>query len=252
MLTSSGASHPGHVRQINEDAWRADPGLGLFVVADGMGGHNAGEVASGLAIEALHTFIRRTSEDSDFTWPFGIDPKQSYRANRLATAVKLANRRVFRAGESRDEYTGMGTTVVAVLAEGDEIAVAGVGDSRVYSFLNGTLTQVTSDDSWVAAMAAEGLVSEPVPSNHPMRHVLTSVVGAREALDVHVIERKLEDGESLLLCSDGLHGELDAAGIAAVLAAEPDAARAAEALVQRVLGGRAADNVTALVLRYQR
>ena len=251
MLTAHGASHPGRVRQINEDAWRADAALGLFVVADGMGGHNAGEVASSLAIEALHGFIRKTSEDSDFTWPFGIDPKQSYRANRLATAVRLANRRVFKAGESRDEYTGMGTTVVAVLAEGPEIAVAGVGDSRVYSFLNGALTQITSDDSWVAAMAAEGLVPEPVPSNHPMRHVLTSVVGAREALEVQIIERTLADGETLLLCSDGLHGELDAQGMAAVLGREPDAARAAELLVQTVLEGRAADNVTALVLRYQ-
>jgi protein phosphatase len=251
MLTSFGASHPGRVRQINEDAWRADPALGLFVVADGMGGHNAGEVASGLAIEALHGFIRRTSEDSDFTWPFGIDPKQSYRANRLATAIKLANRRVFKAGESRDEYTGMGTTIVAVLAEGPEIAVAGVGDSRVYSFAGGALTQITSDDSWVAAMAAEGLVPDPVPSNHPMRHVLTSVIGAREALEVHVIERRMGDGEVLLLCSDGLHGELDGAAMAAILGREVEPARAAEALVQAVLEGRAADNITALVLRNQ-
>jgi serine/threonine protein phosphatase PrpC len=251
MVTSHGVSHPGRVRKINEDAWRADPDLGLFLVADGMGGHNAGEVASGLAIEAVHGFIKRTREDTDVTWPFGIDPKRSYNANRLITAIKLANRRVFKAGESRDEYTGMGTTIVAVLIEGSQLAIAGVGDSRVYGFINGVLTQLTSDDSWVAAMAAEGLVSDPVPSNHPMRHVLTSVVGAREDLEVHMTERAIADGEVLLLCSDGLHGELDPPAITSILAKEADVVPMAETLVQSVLTGRAADNVTALVVQYR-
>ena len=102
MLTAHGVSHPGRVRKHNEDAWRSEPELGHFLVADGMGGHNAGEVASGLAVEAIHAFLRRTKDGEDVTWPYGIDAKMSFNANRVMTAIKLANKRVFKAGESRD------------------------------------------------------------------------------------------------------------------------------------------------------
>ena len=141
MLTVHGVTHPGRVRKINEDSWLGDIDLGVFVVADGMGGHNAGEIASKLAIESVRGFLLRTSDSDDCTWPYGIDPTLSFNANRLMTSLKLANHCVFKVGESRDEYTGMGTTAVAVVISHGRLIYSGVGDSRIYSFVEGRLQQ---------------------------------------------------------------------------------------------------------------
>src|SRR3954465_8209658 len=119
MIEAFGLSDVGRVRKGNEDSFACDESLRLFIVADGMGGHNAGEVASRLAVEALVGFIRRSHEDTDVSWPYGIDPTLSLQSNRLRTAINLANRRVFRAAESHDDYTGMGTTIVAALITRD-------------------------------------------------------------------------------------------------------------------------------------
>ena len=193
MLTSHGVTHPGRVRKTNEDSLFADPALGLFVVADGMGGHNAGEVASRLAVEAIKGFLARSPDGDDFTWPYGIDPELSFPGNRLMTAIKLANRRVFKAGESRDEYTGLGTTVVAALIDDDQLTFSGVGDSRIYVCAGGTLEQITQDDSWVATVLARepGMDDDAALATHPMRHVLTNVLGAREQIEMEVSERTL-------------------------------------------------------------
>lgn len=249
MVTAHGVSHPGRVRKANEDRCEFDLDMGVFVVADGLGGHNAGEVASQLAAETILAFMRRTQEGEDVTWPYGIDRHLTLHANRLITAVRLANRRVFRTAESRDELSGMGTTVVAGFIEGNQLVFANVGDSRIYSFLDGTLTQLTTDDSWVATLQSAGAL-EP-GEKHPMRHVLTNVVGAREELDVQIGERALVDGEQLLFCTDGLHGEITEARIIEILARESDIVKATEGLVAAVLEQPARDNVTALVVRYQ-
>ena len=132
MVRASVLSDVGRVRKTNEDAFYADAEMRLFAVADGMGGHEAGEVASRLAIEALSGFIRRSAADTDFSWPYGLDGTLSYEGNRLRTGIHLANRRVFRAAETNDDYSGMGTTLVGLLVNGDHIAVGHVGDSRLY------------------------------------------------------------------------------------------------------------------------
>lgn len=168
MLTAHGVTHVGHVRKTNEDHLLVDLDLGLFLVADGMGGHIAGEVASRMAVETIRTFIARSQHGGNCTWPFGIDPDASFAVNRLNTAVKLANRRVFRASESVDDYTGMGTTIVAALVEGDPVAFAGVGDSRLYVCTHDSVTQLTSDDSWVATvLARDPEVDETSLAAHP-------------------------------------------------------------------------------------
>ena len=138
------------MRRTNEDALFIDESLGLLIIADGMGGHAAGEVASGLAVEAVVGFIRRTTEDHEHSWPYGIDSTLSFNANRLRTAVHLANRRVFREAESHDDYTGMGTTIVAALLVDGLLSIAHVGDSRMYYASNNQLVQLTRDDSWAA------------------------------------------------------------------------------------------------------
>lgn len=224
----------------------------LFAVADGMGGHDAGEVASRLAIEALSGFIRRSAVDTDFSWPYGLDGTLTYEGNRLRTAIHLANRRVFRAAETNDEYNGMGTTIVGVLMQRDHVAVGHVGDSRVYLLRGGRLEQITQDDSWAATVLAhKPRATAKDLANHPMRSVLTSALGARELVDVHLAERDLRPGDTMLLCSDGLHGALEDSTIASILEHQPDVEMAARELVTRALDDGSRDNVTALVIHYQ-
>ena len=247
-LSAHGATHPGR-RASNEDAFLVDPELGLFVVADGMGGHKAGEVAARVAIEAIHEFIR-VSGGGDITWPYGLDPALSVDANRVRNAVCLANGRVLEASESRAEYTGMGTTVVAALAAHDQLVFVGVGDSRVYLWRRGGFQQLTEDDSWVATvLAREPGMSEAALAHHPMRHVLTSVIGAKSETEPHVEERAFEPGEIVLLCTDGLHGAVPLADIAAVVGSALPIEEITTSLVSTALRRGASDNVTAVVIR---
>ncbi len=252
MIVAHGVSDTGRVRKTNEDRFISDPELRLFAVADGMGGHRAGEVASELAVEAVTTFITLSVSDTDVTWPYGVDPKLSFDGNRLRTAIHLANRRVLRAAEVTDDYAGMGTTFVGVLVNGSQVSIGSVGDSRIYLFANGKLEQLTTDDSWAATILAHdpSLGPEEI-AHHPMRNVLTNVLGAREAVDVHLSERTLNPGEMLVLCSDGVHGVLPPATLQQVLSETSDVARAAQALVTRALDLGSRDNATALVLRYE-
>ncbi|SRR6266511_2345424 len=252
LIVAHGVSDTGRVRKTNEDRFISDPELRLFAVADGMGGHRAGEVASELAVEAVTTFITLSVSDTDVTWPYGVDPKLSFDGNRLRTAIHLANRRVLRAAEVTDDYAGMGTTFVGVLVNGSQVSIGSVGDSRIYLFANGKLEQLTTDDSWAATILAHdpSLGPEEI-AHHPMRNVLTNVLGAREAVDVHLSERTLNPGEMLVLCSDGVHGVLPPATLQQVLSETSDVARAAQALVTRALDLGSRDNATALVLRYE-
>jgi PPM family protein phosphatase len=250
MLSAHAVTHPGKVRAVNEDAYFCDIACGLFMVCDGLGGHHAGEVASRLAIDAVSTFMSRTRDGEDVTWPYGIDPALSFDGNRLMTAIKLANRRVFKQGESREDYTGMATTIVAAFIMEDRLVYSSVGDSRIYSFSGGSLEQLTQDDSWVTMMLGRGDVAPGDVAHHPMKHVLTNVVGARDQIECRVIERRLENKETLLLCSDGLHGALDPLALSQILSSEPAIDRAAEQLVQAALAGPAADNITALLVGF--
>jgi len=252
MLTVAARTHPGTVRATNEDSSLWEPALAVVAVADGMGGHNAGEVASQLALEAFRSFLEQSAADRDVTWPFGFSPALSVAANRLMTAIKVANGRVNRASEERSEYSGMGTTVVAAIFDGSTFAYAGVGDSRIYTFDGRGLTQITTDDSWVELLMKESGLAPSAFERHPMRHVLTSVVGARPDLDVTVEERELVDGQTIMLCTDGLHGALRDSDVEAILRSERDLDRAAARLVDAAVRRDGRDNVTVALARYSR
>jgi len=252
VIRAFGVSDAGKVRKSNEDKFVSDPTYGLFAVADGMGGHKAGEVAAQLAIDAMTGFITRSDKDYDVTWPYGIDDTLSFDGNRLRTAIFLANRKVFRAAESSDDYGGMGTTIVSVLITGPQAAIASVGDSRVYLLSGGSIEQLTADDSWAATILTQDPAMKPEDiAQHPMRNVLTNVLGGRPTVDVNVTERVLVGGEVLLLCSDGIHGVLDRDVLQEVLRNTPDEERAAQAIVDMALDRGSRDNVTALVVRYE-
>lgn len=234
-------------RKMNQDRLGWWPELGLFVVADGMGGHNAGEVASDLAVEAIHKFIADSANGSDITWPFGLEVAKSIDVNRLTTAVRLANRKVYSEGTRHAELSGMGTTVVAALVSGDRVAIASVGDSRIYRLRDGSLEQLTKDDTWLASVLGAKEAEDADPA-HPLRHVLTSVVGTRDDVKPGEREEQLLSGDTFVLCSDGVHGRLDSASIAEVLQGASSAPDQASRLVDEALTRGTSDNATALVI----
>jgi serine/threonine protein phosphatase PrpC len=231
---------------MNEDCFVSAEDLHLFVVADGMGGHAAGEIAARLAVESIENFIRRSHEATDFSWPYGIDPTLSYEANRLKTAVSLANRRINRLAENHDDYLGMGTTVVCALLSGCQLVVAHVGDSRLYLRDERALIQLTEDDSWAATVLGS---KESNGGSHATRHVLTNVLGARPDTLVHLLERELSGNETLLLCSDGLHGSVPHDTLQDVMTSDQELPALAQALISTALEHGSRDNITALVVR---
>ncbi|MGE0042555.1 MAG: PP2C family serine/threonine-protein phosphatase [Vicinamibacterales bacterium] len=246
-LNAGGRTDSGP-RPQNQDWLHWDLDLGLLVVVDGMGGHNAGEVAASLAVEAVTRFIADSRDWADLTWPFGFDPAISTAGNRLLTAVRLANRRIWAEGSAHEAFSGMGTTVVAGLVEGGHLTLVSVGDSRVYRWRAGTLEQLTEDDTWLSAMIQAGVDPASLAGRHPMRHVLTAVVGASDELTARVREEDLQAGDRILLCSDGVHGSLPDARIAALLGGPGGAEGLAAALVDAALAAGTTDNSTALVL----
>jgi PPM family protein phosphatase len=246
IFRGAGTTDPGPVRRHNEDAFFQNDDIGLYIVADGMGGHAAGDVAAQLAVDAVVGFIRRSEGDEEYSWPYGIVSNLSLNANRLRTAIYLANRRVFRAAEACDDYTGMGTTIVAALAWNDRLAVGHVGDSRLYRFRGDALEQLTQDDSW-AAMTLGHRAHDAAPGASGMRHVLTNVLGAREETEVHVQEHVITHGERFLLCSDGVHGTLTCGQLEQVLRQRSAPGTASTAIVREALERGTRDNATALV-----
>ena len=251
MIESHGQTDVGRKRKLNEDSFLVDPETHLYSVCDGMGGHNAGEVASQMAIEALGSFIQRSHKEKEITWPYGLDVNLSFDGNRLKTALKLANKKVFKAADNREEYTGMGTTAVAALVSGAVMTVGSAGDSRCYLFRDGKFTQLTRDDSWVSAAWAEGILSAEEIERHPLRNVITKAVGAKDSIDIEIVEHHFAKGDVALLCSDGLHSMINDDAILKVVTPFPASlAEAAQRLIEAANEAGGKDNVSVVLLRY--
>ena len=252
MIEAFGKTDVGRRRKLNEDNILLDRDTNLYAVCDGMGGHNAGEVASKMAIETLHAFITKShGEEKDITWPYGLEPHLSFEANRLKTAIKLANKRIFKAADNREDYTGMGTTLVAVLVNDSTLTVGNAGDSRVYMVRGGKLTQLTRDDSWVSAAWAEGILNSAEIDRHPLRNVITKAVGAKADIELETSEHKLADGDVVLLCSDGLHAMITDAQILGLLHPLPGSLeKTADILVDAANEAGGKDNVSVVLLKY--
>jgi serine/threonine protein phosphatase PrpC len=243
-LTAAGCTEAGP-RPLNQDAYFVDLTLGLLIVADGMGGHKAGEVASRMAIEAVVEFIRETGESGELTWPFAFDPARSMAVNRLTVALRIANARVHSAGARDNNQAGMGTTIVAGLVDGARLTIGHVGDSRAYRLRGRRLQQMTQDDTWANALRAAG--ANGSIAEHPMRHVLTNGIGMRADLTLAVAEEPLVLGEHWLICTDGVHSYLDQGALDRSFDAA-SAEAAAQLAVQSALLAGTSDNATAVVL----
>jgi protein phosphatase len=249
-MRAHGVTDKGRFRPTNEDCFAIDERLSLSVVADGMGGHNAGEVASRIAVDAVLDFIAH-QVDSDPSWPFGYDDALSHGGNLVRTAILLANLQVLEAAGTSPDYAGMGTTIVAVLVAGDRLIVGHVGDSRLYLRTSGGLRQLTVDDSWMANMLAQDPSVDPVVlQRHPMRNALTNVIGTKPRTRVHVAEHALETGDVMLLTTDGVHGVLADRRIEEMLAAARSVEETAANLIGAALACGSRDNCTAVVGRY--
>jgi protein phosphatase len=241
----------GRKRKGNEDSLFVNPEQNLYVVADGMGGHAAGEIASKVAVEAINEFVCMTGGDEEITWPFGLDESMSYDGNRLKTAVRYANNKVLATTQESSEYEGMATTVVAALVDGQTANIAHVGDSRIYLHRNGDLLQLTSDHSWVNEQIQGGMLSADQARTHPLRNVVTRALGGRADLDVEMQVHEALPEDVLLLCSDGLTTMVPDPDIARIIgAAGGDVEKAARDLVDEANARGGEDNITVLLLRF--
>jgi PPM family protein phosphatase len=250
-ITYQALTDVGRKRKGNEDSLFVNAEQNLFVVADGMGGHAAGEIASRVAVDSINEFVCLTSGDEEITWPFGLDENISYDGNRLKTAIRYANRKVLEATKEKSEYEGMATTVAAVLLDGETANLGHVGDSRVYVVREGEIIQLTSDHSWVNEQIQSGVISADQARSHPLRNVVTRALGGKPDLQVDMQVHKVQAGDILLLCSDGLTTMIPDEDIAKVVQeSEGDVEKAAKALVATANARGGEDNITVLLLRF--
>ena len=245
------SSDPGLKRTSNEDSYSTRPDVGLFVVADGMGGHVAGEVASRVAVEAIKAFIQETAgADKNRTWPFPFDPTVSLEANRLRAAFRIANHKIAAAIADSHDLRGMATTASAVLVGPRGASVAHVGDSRVYVLRKGQLDQITHDHSWVEEQVRAGTLSPTAARQHPWRNVVTRALSGGEDPEVDVAEVSPQPGERYLLCSDGLFTVVPDSRIAQLLGQTDVSLEAiCGGLVQAANEAGGPDNITTLILQ---
>lgn len=204
-----GSSNIGKKRNLNEDSMLVDAEHNLFVVADGMGGHNAGEVASAKAIEVFQEYIKIGFHDEDYGWLQKVDQHFSPEENVIIGATKIANKSLFSMASESEDLKGMGTTLTGAVFEKNAAYVFNVGDSRVYSYKNGTLLQLTEDHSWVNEQLKLNLITTEEAKSHRWKNVITRALGTTADIDVDVFVQPIESGDLFLICSDGLTSMLE-------------------------------------------
>jgi len=247
-IKAYGLTHVGRQRQHNEDSYLVADEAKLFLVADGMGGHAAGEIASRIAVDSISEFILHTKED-DGTWPHAYDEHYKRSTNRLMAAVRLANTRVLEAMRKDARLRGMGTTVVACLAEGDTLSVAHVGDSRAYMIRDNQLQRITNDHSWVFEQVQAGMLTEAEAEKHPLRNVITRALGGALQVNPDASEIEVKEGDLFLLCSDGLTGMVPEEQILKVVTEYGDLEKACQKLIDEANERGGLDNVTAILVK---
>lgn len=243
----------GRKRKGNEDSYFVNGEQRLFVVADGMGGHAAGEVASRIAVESINEFVCLTRNDEPISLPEGSgDSDLSSEAGRLRTAVLYSNEMVLETTRQRAEYEGMATTVAALLVDDSNAHLAHVGDSRVYLYRRPHLKQITSDHSWVNEQVETGILTAEQARVHPLRNVVTRALGGRPDLVVDVATLAARPGDLLLLCSDGLTTMVTDEEIKGILDSHAEnVPNAAKELVAAANARGGEDNITVVLVQFR-
>lgn len=247
-----GITDVGLQREHNEDCFAVAPDYDLFVVADGMGGHQAGDVASKLATEAIVQFFETVASE-DVTWPFSFDPSLSEEENRLVTGIKLGNRQIVELGNKSSEHQGMGTTIVAALfsPRRGRLYVAHVGDSRAYRVREGNIEQITKDHSLVNDyLAAMPEMSDEQRSELP-KNVITRALGMQEQVAVDLGSFDAQPGDVYVLCSDGLSGMVEDDELRDIVDTEDELEDVCRKLVDTANENGGEDNVTVVVIRVE-
>ncbi len=246
----AGYTHVGMKRNHNEDNYLILQEENLCCVADGMGGHSSGEIASKIAVDELAEFFRMTARDQDATWPFKMDKARNYDENRLATGIKLANKCIYEKATHETKYKGMGTTIVSVHFAQDAVYVGHVGDSRVYFFRQGVLRQITEDHSLLNDyLKAKKLTPEEI-ENFPHKNVIVRALGMKELVQVDVVRVEPQQGDVFLLCSDGLSGMVTDPQIQDLLGRTLELEKACSQLIDLANAAGGNDNVTCVLARY--
>jgi protein phosphatase len=249
-VLASGRTEVGCVRKHNEDNFLLEPELGLFVVADGLGGHAAGEVASQIVVDKVGDFISQTAE-RDRTWPVEYEVGLSYDGNRLKGALLLADQGILDDIRGNPERESMGSTVVACLVQGDRATLVHVGDSRAYLLNSSGIQQVTRDHSWVAEQVANGILTADEARHHPFRNVITQALGNGGDLDVAVQEIQVKELDRILLCSDGLSGMIQDRAIWEIVEQASDVEAATAKLIDTAMANGGEDNITVVIIAFE-
>lgn len=247
----AGSSHVGMKRAHNEDNFFLLAEENLYVVADGMGGHASGEVASQIAVETLANFFTDTARDKEITWPYREDRSVAYDENRLITGIKLANRRIYETAQSDGRYKGMGTTIVTLACGPSGAYMGHVGDSRGYRIRAGHIEQVTQDHSLLNDYLKVHKLSAEDIEHFPHKNVIVRALGMKEVVNVEVQKFVVRPGDLYVLCSDGLSGMLPDADILRVCAqAEGDLEKACRELIQGANANGGQDNITVVLVEF--
>jgi protein phosphatase len=246
----AGDTNVGMKRNHNEDNFAVLEDGGLYIVADGMGGHASGEVASKLAVDTIKEFFEITSQDPERTWPYKMDRSKGYEENRLITAIKLANLRIFEEAQSNAGKRGMGTTVVSAFCVEGGVYLSHVGDSRIYRVRDGKIEQLTEDHSLLNDYIKMKKLTPEEIANFPHRNVIVRALGMKDTVKVDTRFDQPRVGDVLLLCSDGLSGPVDDAEILAIVRSSTDLRTAVKRLIAKANDNGGPDNVTVVLLRW--
>ncbi len=246
----AGDTNVGMKRTHNEDAFELINDENLFLVADGMGGHASGEVASKMAIDTLREFFKATSADPEATWPYKMDKSRGYEENRLITGIKLANLRIHESAQREPKLRGMGTTVVTILVIDEGVLIAHVGDSRVYRIRGTKLEQLTDDHSLLNDYIKMKRLSEEEIANFPHKNVIVRALGMKDTVKVDTRLDHPLPGDVYVLCSDGLCGPVTDDEILELATSTNDLKQGVARLIDRANQNGGPDNVTVVLAKW--
>lgn len=246
----AGDTHVGMKRNHNEDNFELIEDQHLFAVADGMGGHASGEVASKMALETLKSFFDATKDDPEATWPYKMDKSKGYEENRLITGIKLANLRIFECQQADPKKAKMGTTFVSLAIIDEGVLVAHVGDSRVYRLRGKELEQLTDDHSLLNDYIKMRKLTEEEIKNFPHKNIIVRALGMTDTVKVDTRLDKPQPGDLYLLCSDGLCGPVTDQEIQQIMIDNIEPKVAVQKLIEKANENGGPDNITAVIVKW--